>query len=208
MMNYLFLLRIGFVSGVFLIMIGCAGSAPTKFYSLHSLITAEAAQKAVSADHNIAIGIGPVKIPDYLDRPNIITRTGQHEVNIDDFNKWAGSLKSDISRVLAENLSIILSTDRVYTYPWESYIPLKYRVVVNVTRFDGVFGEDVLLNANWSILGKNGKKPLLINRSSFSEKTVEKSYAALVDAQSRLLENLSRDIADAIKTISQEAPEK
>ncbi len=206
-MNYLFLHRTGFIAGIFILVIGCAGTAPTKFYSLNSLITSDTAQRAVSADHSIVIGVGPVKIPDYLDRPHIVTRTGRNEVTVADFNRWAGPLKSDIARVLAENLSIILSADRVYTYPWESYIPVKYRIAVNVTRFDGVGGEDVLLNANWSVFGKNGKKPLLINSSSFSEKTVERSYAALVDAQSRLLENLSHDIADAIKTISEEEPE-
>ncbi len=197
-MKYPFLYQIGFLFGVFLIMAGCASTAPTRFYSLSSLVASDATNETASADQDIAIGVGPVEIPDYLYRPQIITRTGRNEIKIADFDKWAGSLKTDISRVIAENLSVLLSTVRVYAYPWKNYIPVKYQIVVNVSRFDGSLGGDVVLKAHWTILGGEDKKVILTDTASFSEKTDGKDYDSLVAAKSRMLANLSREIATAL----------
>ncbi|MCK5286372.1 MAG: membrane integrity-associated transporter subunit PqiC [Thermodesulfovibrionia bacterium] len=200
-MNYLFLRGMGFICGVFLMLVACASTAPTKFYSLNSLVDTRATHEAVSVDQNTAIGIGPIEIPDYLDRPHIVTRSSQNEFRVSDFDKWAGSLKNNISRVIAENLSVLLSSERIYVYPWKSYTPIEYRIVVDITRFDGLPDGDVLLKVNWSILAGDGKKVLLMKTSSFSEKTEGRGYSALIAAESRALENLSREIASALRLI-------
>ncbi len=70
---------------------------------------------------------------------------------------------------------------------------------MNVTRFDGKPGGDVSLIARWTILGQNGKKVVLDRRSSLSEEASEDDYDAIVSAQSRLIEALSREIATAIE---------
>ncbi len=209
MNNYLFLRLIIYLHWIFLILLsGCASTAPTKFYSLSPLVETDIRQETVLVDHGIAIGIGPIEIPDYLDRPHIVTRTSLNELRVSDFDKWAGSLKIDIARVLSENLSALLSTERVYAYPWKSHISIKYQIVVDVTRFDGSPGGDVLLKANWSILGENGKKALLLDSSSLNEQIKGKEYNALVAAESRVLADLSRDIAAAIISILQEVHDK
>jgi uncharacterized lipoprotein YmbA len=201
MMNYLFLNRIGVVFGLFLIMAGCASTAPTRFYSLNPMASTETASKAASADHDLAIGVGPVKIPDYLNRPHIVTRTGQNQLTLSEFDKWAGSLQSDVSRVIAENLSVLLSSGSVYVYPSRSYIPLKYQVEVNIIRFEGVVGGDVSLAASWSILEVKEKEIILTDKASFREKTDGMDYVSLVAAKSRLLANLSRVIVESVHGI-------
>ena len=59
------------------------------------------------------VAVGPVAIPDYLDRPQILTRSGPSELQLAEFERWAGSLEKDVSRVLAENLSTLLEKDHV-----------------------------------------------------------------------------------------------
>jgi uncharacterized lipoprotein YmbA len=191
MMNYLFLNRIGVVFGLFLIMAGCASTAPTRFYSLNPMASTETASKAASADHDLAIGV----------RPHIVTRTGQNQLTLSEFDKWAGSLQSDVSRVIAENLSVLLSSGSVYVYPWRSYIPLKYQVEVNIIRFEGVVGGDVSLAASWSILEVKEKEIILTDKASFREKTDGMDYVSLVAAKSRLLANLSRVIVESVHGI-------
>jgi hypothetical protein len=191
----------GVVFGLLIVMAGCASTAPTRFYSLNPMAAADTASKAASADHGLAIGVGPVKIPDYLDRPHIVTRTGQNQFTLSEFDKWAGFLENDISRVIAENLSVLLSSGSVYAYPWKSYIPLKYQVEVNIIRFEGVVGGDVSLAASWSILEANEKEIILTDKASFREKTDGKDYVSLVAAKSRLLANLSRVIVESIHGI-------
>ncbi len=178
---------------------GCLGKGTqetARFYVLTSLHGSGAETRTAMGDSTI--GVGPVELPEYLNRPQIVTRESRNELQFAEFDRWAGSLEKGFSRVLAENLSILLSTDRVAVYPWKTP-PIDYQVAVNVTRFDGKPGGDVSLIARWTILGDNGKKVILDRRSSLSEEASEDDYDAIVSAQSRLIEALSREIATAIE---------
>jgi hypothetical protein len=179
---------------------GCtATTTPSRFYGLNPLPVTE---KAEAPGHGVAIGVGPIKLPEHLDRPQIVTRTSSNQLKLAEFNRWAGSLQDDFSRILAENLSILLSTDRVSLYPWRRSVPIDYQVVVDVTRFDGVLGGDAWLIARWSVFGGRDKKVLSMKRSRISEPSRAQGYEAIVAAQSQALGQLSREIADAIKSIS------
>ena len=182
---------------------GCRGTSENaRFYKLSAILSSDEAAKP--AGQGVAIGIGPIKFPDHLDRPEIVTRTSRNALEVGDFDRWAGSLREDFSRVLTENLSILLSTDYVFVFPWGKTIPIDYQVKVEVSRFDGELGKSVTLIARWSILESGEKKTLkAVRRSSISKSTEDKSYEAMVAALSRTVEDLSREIAETIKTLSQ-----
>jgi uncharacterized lipoprotein YmbA len=184
------------------ITVGCASTQPSRFYTLSALASSETRNKAGASSPSIAIGVGPVTLPEYLDRPQIVTSTSRNELRLAEFDRWAGSLKDDFSRILAENLSILLSTDRVSLYPWRRSMSIDYQVVVDVARFDGELGGEARLDARWTVLGGRDKKVLSMHTSRISEPTGEQGYAALVGAQSRALGRLSREIAEAIMSIS------
>ena len=127
------------------IMAGCASSPSSKFYQLtpaqnKTLVTSDA-----SPDQSLIITIGPVRIPDYPDRPQIVTRSGKNELKLSEFDRWAGSLESDINRVLIEDISSILSADRFSVMRWtpymESQVAASYRVEVLVDRYEGTLGD-------------------------------------------------------------------
>ena len=184
---------------VFLIFFtGCGTTKPAKFYTLNSLKAQDTVQKATSSDSHISIGIGPVSIPDYLERPQIVSRTSQNELYIDEFNRWAGSLENDIARVLSGNLSTLLSEEHVSVLTSMPAALFEYRIMVNVTRFDLMPDNTFLLKTQWRILGKDEKK-LLMRESYLSEQIDGKDYGARVAAMSRAIEILSRDIAGEMK---------
>jgi uncharacterized lipoprotein YmbA len=132
-----------------------------------------------------------------------VTRVSQNELRLSEFDQWGEPLKNNFSHVLAENLSILLCTDNIDFFPWRRRnIPIDYQVAMEVTRLDGKLGENALLRARWTLLGGDGKKVLLKRQSSFSELTGTQDHEALVSAQSRALADLSREIAEAIKTLS------
>jgi uncharacterized lipoprotein YmbA len=182
--------------------IGCASTQPSRFFTLSALASSETRTRVGASSPSIAIGVGPVTLPELLDRPQIVTRTSRNELRLAEFDRWAGSLKDDFSRILAENLSILLSTDRVSLYPWRRSISVDYQVVVDVVRFDGELGGDARLVARWTVLGGRDKEVLSMHTSRISEPSGEQSYAALVGAESRALGRLSREIAEAIMSIS------
>jgi uncharacterized lipoprotein YmbA len=59
--------------------------------------------------------------------------------------------------------------------------------------------------ARWSIVGADGKKELLARQSHFSAPANAQGYEAMVSALSRTVADLSREIATAIKALSQNA---
>jgi uncharacterized lipoprotein YmbA len=190
------------LSMVLLISGGCASTKPSRFYALSPVATSRAQIEAETAGHGVAIGVGPIKLPEHLDRPQVVTRTSSNQLQLAEFDRWAGSLQDDFSRILAENLSILLSTDRISLYPWRRSVPIDYQVVVDVTRFDGELGGNALLIARWSVFRGRDKTVLFMERSRISESSRAQGYEAIVAAQSRALGQLSREIADAIKAIS------
>lgn len=179
----------------------------TKFYVLHSMSGLKAETQTTLDRDDLTIGVGPVKFPPYLDRPQIVTRTSPNELDFATFAWWAEPLDENFSSVLAENLSVLLSMDAIEVYPWTLSVPVDYQVTMNVTRFDGTPGGDVSLKARWAILGDDGNEVLLSRTSSFIEHAGKPpDYEAIVSAQSRVVEALSHDIAMAIKAIEQGAP--
>lgn len=179
---------------------GCgATTGKTRLFVLHSLSGEDVETEIKTADEVVAIGIGPIEFPDYLDRPQIITRISKNELRLAEFDQWAVPLKEEFSRVLGENLSVLLSTDRVYTFPWKRSTRIDYRVTVRVTRFDTGVGGESLLVANWSILKGDDKTELLSKKSGLRGQAKGRGYGAIVSAMNSNLTNLGREIAAAIK---------
>ena len=187
------------LSVLILLLEGCANSTPSRFYVLTSLAPLENEKSIKAANQELAIGVGPIELPLYLDRLPILTRTSQNELQLSDLDLWAEPLEDNFSRVLAENLSLLIPTDRVVLSPSNRKMVVDLQVAVKVIQFDGQIGGDCTLSARWPIFGKNGKSILLMKKSSFTERSVEPDHKAMVEALNKTLNGLSRDIASAIK---------
>ena len=174
---------------------------PTKNYVLNSLYSEEIETQAVADLKDIGILVGPIRMALYLDRSDIVIRDSQNQIRLAEFSQWAGPLQENFSRVLAENLSVLLATDSVGIFPGTRAMLFDFNVTVNVTRFDGIPGEKADLRARWGILDKNRKKMLFENHSVLSQPTKDDSMEALIAAESRTLADLSREIAEAIKML-------
>jgi len=202
MKNHLFhVLGVLTLFALFAVQFGCASSPPTRFYLLSSLEAPRPEMKPSADEQCFSIGIGPVKIPEYLDQPKIVTRGGGNQLKLAEFDRWSEGLNGNITRVFAENLSVLLCTKTIAIFPWRGGIPLDYRIELDVQRFDGTLGADVSLEAWWRLLSGDGKTLLQSKRTSISEPAGGGDYESLVLAQSRTLEKLSREVAEAIKTL-------
>jgi len=107
-----------------------------------------------------------------------------------------------ISRVLANNLTTLLCTKSVCVFPWRGSIPIDYQVETEIIRLGGSLGGNATIEAQWMIFSLSGGKKLqAIKNVSFTEPTGGQNYTALVSAQSRAFGQLSREIAEAMKTL-------
>jgi uncharacterized lipoprotein YmbA len=172
---------------------GCSTGPPARLYVLTSLPRAESVPPTTGR-RDLSIGVGPVELPQYLNRSQIVTGEQSPELQSAASAQWAEPLQDGFTRVLAENLSLLLATERVALFPWKTFIP-EYQVVVEVTHFLGQTGGEVSLVALWSILTKDGRGVLVSKKSSFREATGSSEYAAMAAAMSRTVAALSRDIA-------------
>jgi uncharacterized lipoprotein YmbA len=181
---------------------GVGPTEPTKYYLLNSLYTLTPDAQPVARLSDRTIAVGPIDLAEYTDRPQIVTRSTQNEVQVGQFHSWAEPLQNGFFRVLADNLSILLDTDRIVTFPWRRSTFVDYQVAVDVNRFDGNPGKSATLRARWMIFGDDGRKLLSSKHVTITEPVNGSAVEDLVSAQSRILEQFSRQIAESIRTLA------
>lgn len=194
-----FLVFIFFAALAFLA--GCA-TQESHFYILESMRADSVLTESRTSESDLAIGVGPVELSAHLERPHIVIRDGGSEVFFSEFDRWAEPLKENISRVLSENLSILLSTGKVVEFPWKSYTPVDYRVELFLLRFDASSDGSAVLIANWSIFEGKGREALLKKRSVIRSTAIAEDYGGKVSAMNKTLSELSREIAAEFRWLS------
>ncbi|CAH2894604.1 MAG: hypothetical protein PCALPYG88_6629 [uncultured Paraburkholderia sp.] len=173
---------------------GCATSPAARFYTLSPVQVAE----TTPAVRPIAIAIGPVTVPDLVDRPQIVSTIDANSVSIDEFARWADPLKSQVGRALAEDLMLLIPGSVVSVYPQRT-TGSGYGVSVDVQSFDSpIDGGAVTLAVIWSMRPPKGNA--IDGRSVVHEAVRGPGYDALVNAHSRALASVARDIAMATRS--------
>ena len=175
------------------ILAACAESQPSRFYMLSSLPPAE----ATGSGKPLSVGVGPISMPEYLNRPQIVTRESDTKLALAEFDRWGEPLGDLFSQVVAANLSALLKTERVYSLPRRRTASLDYQVEIDIYRFDADQLGLIYLTARWSLYGKGGKKLLKTGTTSLTEQA-GRSPDALADGMSRVVERFSRGIAGEI----------
>ncbi|MDJ0828972.1 MAG: PqiC family protein [Desulfobacterales bacterium] len=174
--------------------IGCATTPPPNFYQLEET----ASTQLSGLERGIAVGVGPVNVAPYLDRPQVVIRGMGHKLELSEFNRWVEPLTDSIPRVIIVSLSNLLETTRVYRVPRRNEtIPLEFRTEIDIARFDGTLGGDALLVARWTLYGRQ-ETALLTKVSIIREPAGGNDFDNLIAAQNRALQRFSREIADAI----------
>jgi uncharacterized lipoprotein YmbA len=186
-----------------LLLAGCSSNKPARFYVLTPL--------AAPNDHvgqaGPSLGVGPVVIPQYLDRPEIVTRSSDNQLELGEFDQWGGRIGDNITRVLAENLSGLLKTERISIYPWTDASALADQITVDITKFERDQSGGVTLTAFWNIADAQTGK-ILRNGRSIIQKPLGAGttgtaggYDVIAAAMSQALETLSEEIAAAIRVL-------
>lgn len=176
---------------------GCASSPPARFYTL-SPLGSPAAKPPSSAAKPVSISITPVEIPDYLNRPQIVTRSGRNELILAEFDRWAGSLPDYIAAVMAENLSLLLPSDRVQAVPRGRNEKTDYTLAMRILRLDCVPGDQVTMRVQWTLSVPADGTCVATRITTCSEKLKDSRYDTAVAAVSSALGQMSREIAQEI----------
>jgi uncharacterized lipoprotein YmbA len=180
---------------------GCLGSSPQPQYYTLSAASGAAGGEAVASRPDLGLVVGPLDFPRYLDRPEIVTRDGSHRLVMADVHRWGGSLRSDILRVVADDLGRLLGTSRVAIYPSEPRFPAAYRILLDLREFEGVPGGSVALRVRWTIVGVTDGRALAVEETRIEQPVASASFNDLVAAESAALGTLNRQIAERLAAL-------
>jgi len=181
--------------------IGCFGASPQPdFYTL-SAASGAAGGPALASRPDLGLVVGPIDFPRYLDRPEIVRRDGSHQLILADDHRWGGSLRTDILRVVADDLGRLLGTARVAIYPAEPRFPTAFRVLLDVREFEGIAGGTIVLRVRWTIAKADDGRALAVEESRIEQPVASTSFEDLVAAESAALGTLNRQIAERMAAL-------
>ena len=185
-----------FAAAAAVLALAACGGAPARID--YFTLTAPAATTVASQANALSVHVGPVSVPDGVDRPQLVLRGAGNEVAIEDNQRWAEPLKDAIPRVIADSLAAELGTPRVMTSRQSASLDFDYRVAIDVQHFDSSPTEGASEDVIWTIRTKLNQPPH-VGRTVVKEPAA--GVASLAEAHSRALARVSHDIAAAIRAI-------
>jgi uncharacterized lipoprotein YmbA len=190
------------LAAAFLLGIGaCFGGGPKpSFYTL-SAAAGPAAGAPIASKPTLGLAVGPIEFPRYLDRPEIVARDGSYELVVMDAHRWGGTMRTDILRVVADDLGRLLGTPRVVVYPNEARFKADYRVLLDVLEFERIASGNVVLRVRWTIASISDGTAVAVEESRIEQPVASSSVADLVAAESTALGTVTRTIAERIASL-------
>jgi len=176
---------------------GCFGSKPTHFYMLSS-IAPDQATALESTGASRVIAVGPVSIPDYVDRPQIVIRDNANQVELAAFDNWAGALSDMVPRVLLDDVSAQLPGDHVVPFPQGGAAVFDYRVAVQISRFDVTRAGEATVTASWRVWDRSGTKTRLTASATTRGAALGTTYQDRVAALSQAVSDLAAEIVRSL----------
>lgn len=189
------LLRFTSIALAGLLMSACGTTPPTNFYTLHPDIPTRTMNN--SEENKIVIGIGPVEVSPYLERNQIVMRTGKTRLKLTDIDHWAAPLEDTIANVLAVNLSRLLPETQPIFRPW-SDAETQYHVLIKMLQFDSDAAGNVQLKANWAIQDDSSQNIMLIRYADINQPSIGQDYESITKNMSSSLALFSKEISLAL----------
>src|SRR5271163_1144521 len=171
----------------------------TQYFLLAPLGSAPASV-STPATAQLSLGVGPIKFPEYLKRPGLVTRTSSDRLLVSDEKRWAEPLDQNFESILCQNLVRLLGTQRITTYPWYADTHIDYQVEVWVMHFEADENGQAQLSAVWTILDGGGH--VLASSQSSASAPVQGIDTAGSAALSQDLGQMSTQIADRIAQLN------
>jgi uncharacterized lipoprotein YmbA len=181
---------------------GCSFMAPlpdrTQYFILSPAVTgADVTPASLRSTPRLTLGVGPLRFPDYLKHPGVVTRASSNRLAVSDVNRWAEPLDRNFESVLSQNLSSMLGTQKIVYYPWYANTHVDYQVAVWVSRFETSDNGQAQLSALWTINnGQNGNA--LASGQTNAGVPVQAGEGGESAALSQALAHMSRQIVDRI----------
>lgn len=173
----------------------CGSSPKQQHYTLQAP-PGPALEANKDAASRPSIRVGPITVPEMLDRPQIVTTLAPHQVHISDTHRWAEPLKAALPRLVAHQLGQALPGTLVRPYDQGGLDESAARVTLDILQLEARPGQALTIDALWHL--KRPGKPDLNGHIQVSESLSDTSYGALVDGLGKGFARISQDLARVI----------
>jgi len=180
--------------------IAISNSPSPRFYALQAMDQSYAGEK-FNIPSSVIIGIGPVKVPEYQNRPQIVTQDTNNLITFAQFDRWGEPLDLALLRLVSANLSVMLPGATLEPSPWNLDIPVKYQVIMDVVRLESRLDKDISFTAQWSVIDLENKKMVFTKRSEFSKPIEPHDYSGLAKTLGMECASLSGEIAKTLSSL-------
>jgi uncharacterized lipoprotein YmbA len=140
-------------------------------------------------------------LPDYLDRPQIVTRQSAYELELAANDRWAAPLYDMLPRVLVEDLALRLPSDRIVSFPEIGDASFDYRVAVQVSRFDVDAAGEAALATRWQLYARSAPRALLVADDTLQRRVEGRGFDAYAASLSAALADLGDRIAEGVNSV-------
>lgn len=178
---------------------GCLGSTPaSQFYLLEPMAAAEA-PGSTSAAGKPTLALAPVRIPHYLERAQLVSASGKNSYQLDELHRWAESLDDNMTRVILQDLSVMMPADVVSANSQRAR-QAELALAVTVLEFHIDPQGQARLTAQWQ--ASRGDDVVLSRQSSFKVAADHDDAQLKVEALNQCLTQLNREMAAALTTLN------
>jgi uncharacterized protein len=160
-------------------------------------VLAPVASPTAPPTNAVTIGLGPVTLPAYLARPQMVTRLGPTQIDVSNYDRWAEALDGNFTRSLSQNLGALLHTNDIIQYPWYATTTLDYVVRVDVLEFEADTTGLAVLRCRWAVLDSDGST-IAGAESRYTQQATDATTASAVAALSQVVGALAHELAGAI----------
>jgi uncharacterized lipoprotein YmbA len=176
-----------------LILLGCGSTPASKYY----LLSAQAQQ--IPSGTSPSVGVGPIEIPEYLNRHAMVYNRDGNRLHIASFERWAEPLDSSILRVIRLNLASTLNTQDVQAFPWNRSSRPEYGIAVTILDLDAN-DESAKLIVEWHLSRPQSEETLMrrIDKLQVDLPSGTATATEVAAAYSELFYQLSSKIAEEI----------
>ncbi|MEO5712780.1 MAG: PqiC family protein [Luteolibacter sp.] len=178
----------------------CGVLQPVKDTSVNHLLDPAVPARSISGA-SPAIAITRPSLPSYLDRQQLVSRSGNGQLQMNSYHLWAEPLDAAISRVTAVNLGRL--TNSLNIQPVENFVTLDYQTLleIRVSRFEPEASNNVVLECTWKLQPVAGR---VANTRPFSTSVAivppdtATDLSGRVVAMNEALARLAREIARSL----------
>lgn len=186
--------------GVFVLVMfsACSSSSPVRYFAL-SPIDADFRQ---DPDDAVMLGLGPIRMPDYLNRSQIVWRGDNAEMRVDEFSRWTEPLAKSLLRIVSTDVDNLLTGVVVVVFPYEPFVrdQVVYRLVGDINRFEADGSGQVVLEIQWGIADVDGGVVVPVRRNRYqAQASTADDPGSVVAAMNDALAQFSRDIASKLE---------